>query len=348
MLSIINMSEILVSVIIPIYNGEKYISKCLEQISKQTFKNFEVVFIDDASKDNSYTMIHEFMKDNEDILFNYIKLDENKGISNAKNTGLWNSKGKYVLFHDQDDWMEDNCLELLINAAIENNADKVTGAYREVDIDGNILRNVEYGDNFSKWFCTALHAVLFRKAIFIQNDIRIPIDTLMEDGYVNANFAVYAEKCIYLNSVIFNYLVRLDSTSGAKNNSKKWNAITLFQSALDCYYSLYNTMGDEKDKISVEYMAIKQYYFYLLHNNRYSSFKDIRSQYICLKGMLKRHFPDYIDNKYIHYGIFRDGNGDRKSGQRLMLILNIVERLRLMKLFLRMYLFLSKFKYFYQ
>lgn len=342
------MSKLLVSVIIPVYNGEKYLSKCLEQISKQTFKDFEVVFIDDASKDNSFTMIHEFMENNQDIVFNYIKLEKNKGISNAKNTGLWNARGKYVLFHDQDDWMEENCLELLVNAAIKSNADKVTGAYREVDKDGNILRIVEYGDDFSKWFCTALHAVLYRREIFIQNNIKIPIDTQMEDGYVNANYAVYAEKCIYLSTVIFNYLVRTDSTSGAKNNSKKWNAITLFKSALDCYYPLYNTLKDKNDKQRMEYMTIKQYYFYLLHNNRYSSYRDICNQYLHLNGMLKKYFPDYIHNKYVRYGFLGSGNGDRKSGQRLMLILNIVERLKLMRLFLCMYIFLSRFKYFYQ
>lgn len=337
-------NEILISVIIPIYNGEKYLERCLKGIESQTYghQNFEVVFIDDASTDDSDILIHNFICKNKDIHFNYIRLRENGGIAHAKTMGIYNAKGKYIIFHDQDDWMESDCLEILAKAAIESKADRIVASYREVDISGKTLRVVSYEKNFSKWFCTALHGVLFRKEIFVNNNIIIPNFSQMEDAYLNANFALYTENNLYLENIVHNYLIRTNSTSGAKNNNNNWNAVTLFNSALECYVPLYQKTNCLDDKNRIEYMVVKQFFWYLLHNNRYSKYEDALAQYKILKKLLEANFKNYKHNPYI---CLMKKNGDRASGQKTMYLLTLCERLKLFPFILKMFIFISKKKY---
>lgn len=332
--------EFFVSIIIPIYNGEKYVLKCLKQLLNQKFTDFEVIFIDDNSKDNSENVIKQFLESK--IEYIYIKQRENHGVAYSKNLGIRLARGKYIMFHDQDDWMESDCLVTLYEYAKETNADRITGAYREIDDKGNILREVHYDKGFSKWFCTALHGVIFRREVFINYQLSIPASTLMEDAYVNCMFTQYAKKCVYIEKIIFNYLIREDSSSGAKTTNEKYNSINLFQSALECFVPLYKSLDNDEDRADIEYMVVKQFFWYLLHNNRYSSYKQILMDYKKLQGMIKKEFPNYKRN--IRITLFKQ-NGDRISGRRRTYIIMLVHKLGFMKLFLWMYQKLSKVKY---
>lgn len=331
-----------ISIVVAVYNGEKYLNKCLNGIQEQLFKNFEVVFVDDASTDNSGKIIAEFQKENSSLEINYIRLEKNKGITNAKNTGVLNAKGIYILFHDQDDWMEKDCLKILADAAKKTNADKIVGRYQEVDENEKVLREVDYPANFSKWFGTALHAVLFRKSILSEKSVLCPVATQMEDGWINSHFAKYTDNITYVPKVVFNYLIRPDSTSGAKNNSDKWNSTSLFKAALDCFYPLYRNASKIEDKIDIEYMVAKQYYFYLLHNNRYVTWREAVHNWKRAQRLLLSKFPDYKKNPNIY--LFKN-NRDRKRGRILTWILCKVEKWHLMGFFWGAYLLISKFVY---
>ena len=102
----------LVSIIIPAYNCEKYISKCINSVVNQTYKNIEIIIIDDGSKDNSSVLCDEYAKE-----YNFITVihKENGGLSDARNYGLKNAKGKYIFFIDSDDFIDDNTLTVNVN-----------------------------------------------------------------------------------------------------------------------------------------------------------------------------------------------------------------------------------------
>lgn len=104
----------LLSIIIPVYNVEKYLSRCLQSIVEQTFKEFEVILINDGSKDNSKEICEEFCL--HDFRFKLIN-QENKGAGCARNKGINNAIGKYLCFIDADDWIEPHYLETIINAS---------------------------------------------------------------------------------------------------------------------------------------------------------------------------------------------------------------------------------------
>ena len=100
----------LYSLIIPVYNGEKYIQTCINSILIQTYNNFEVIIIDDGSTDRTRIICEELTKNNSKIKYIY---QENGGVSKARNRGIEESKGDYITFIDIDDYIESNTLELI-------------------------------------------------------------------------------------------------------------------------------------------------------------------------------------------------------------------------------------------
>ena len=104
----------LVSIIIPVYNVEKYLQQCVGSVLAQTYKHLEIVLIDDGSTDQSPRMCDEYAAQYENI---YVFHKQNGGASTARNIGLENAKGEYIFFLDSDDWLEPNALETMITTA---------------------------------------------------------------------------------------------------------------------------------------------------------------------------------------------------------------------------------------
>ena len=122
----------LVSVIIPIYNVEKYINKCLESVRRQTYKNIEVIMVNDGSTDSSGKIAEDFS--HKDSRFLYFE-KQNNGLSSARNFGLNSAVGKYVFFLDSDDWLLENCIENYVKE-FDDTIDIVIGKYM---LEDNIL-----------------------------------------------------------------------------------------------------------------------------------------------------------------------------------------------------------------
>ena len=116
-----NNIQDLVSVIIPVYNTEKYLDRCLSSIVNGIYKNIEIIIVDDKSKDNSLNVCKKWSKKDSRIVL--INKDKNTGASDSRNKGLDIAKGKYVLFVDSDDYIEDNMIEELVNNIKENKSD---------------------------------------------------------------------------------------------------------------------------------------------------------------------------------------------------------------------------------
>ena len=109
-----------ISVIVPVYNVEKYLTKCVDSIMNQTYKDLEIILVDDGSTDNSGKICDEYVK--KDKRFKVIH-KKNGGLSDARNVGIKNSTGEYLSFIDSDDYIDNDMIECLYNACIKNNAD---------------------------------------------------------------------------------------------------------------------------------------------------------------------------------------------------------------------------------
>lgn len=126
----------LISIIIPIYNVEKYLEKCLDSVIKQTYDNIEIILIDDGSEDKSKQICDDYAK-----IDNRIKVihKKNEGVSKARNIGIDTSKGEFITFIDSDDYIDKNYIEELYKLCIKNNSDIAICGVKDEDYDGNIV-----------------------------------------------------------------------------------------------------------------------------------------------------------------------------------------------------------------
>lgn len=132
-----------ISVIIPVYNAEKWISRCLESIIKQTFKDFEIIIINDASTDKSYGIVKKYILKDERIII--INKEKNEGTMSARESGYTKAKGKYIIFSDADDYFPQNAFQLLYNTIITDQSDIVFGGYTIINNNlskKNIIRHI--------------------------------------------------------------------------------------------------------------------------------------------------------------------------------------------------------------
>ena len=124
-----------ISVIVPAYNAEKYIVNCVESVRKQTFEDWELMIVNDGSKDKTRALLDQCAA--EDARIRVIHLRKNGGVSNARNVALENAAGHYIAFLDADDTYEENCLQTLWDALQENDADSAACAHLNVWVDGH-------------------------------------------------------------------------------------------------------------------------------------------------------------------------------------------------------------------
>lgn len=133
----------LISVVVPVYNVEKYLRACLESLLKQTYKDLEVIMINDGSTDASGGICDEYAEKYENFMVIHKK---NAGLGMARNTGLKHILGDYVTFLDSDDYLDQECIEILYKMLVKNNVDMCKGGFRKITNSGNIILNREYND----------------------------------------------------------------------------------------------------------------------------------------------------------------------------------------------------------
>ena len=141
------------SIIVPVYNVEKYLDKCLERILNSTYKDFELIVINDGTKDNSEQIITKYLENEEyKDKITYIS-KENSGLSDTRNLGMSKAKGEYIAFVDSDDYIETNMYELMMNKALEKNYDIVVSDVKLVYEDSDkekIISSAYEKDLFNK------------------------------------------------------------------------------------------------------------------------------------------------------------------------------------------------------
>ena len=146
------MNKFVVSVIIPVYDVEQYLRQCLDSVCNQTFKEIEIIVVNDCSPDNSLQIIKEYQqKDNRIVL---IDLKQNVGVGLARKEGIKVAKGKFVVFVDSDDWVKNDYIEVLYNAIIKYDTDVVFADFVRYDNNSkSIIKNSKKIDYCNKIIC---------------------------------------------------------------------------------------------------------------------------------------------------------------------------------------------------
>ena len=224
-----------ITVIVPVYNVESYLRKCLDSIIAQTYKNIEIIVVNDGSTDASGEICKEFAEIDHRII--YIE-QENAGLSAARNTGLENMSGDYVTFVDSDDWIEQDYVETLYKKIVEYQADIAVGNYysfnesegmfyfhilgdsyyEKVYDNVSIFENLYDSQEMKSFALISAWGKLYKAGLFEQ--LRFDIGKLGEDGYLNQKIYLLAEKIVYIHKGIYSYRIRNNSLS--RTWTEKW------------------------------------------------------------------------------------------------------------------------------
>lgn len=206
--------NIKVSIIIPVYNVEKYIEKMLKSVKEQSFTDFEVIIINDGSTDNSQKIINRFC-DEDQRFKSYVQ--ENAGVSGARNKGLEIAQGKYVVFYDPDDYIPENALHDMYYTAKEENADLVVGIMRVINISDEYLtgsskqlaakKKIDKFDTGFNWNFSVCNK-LFRLDLIQRYNLMFKELTHGEDGVFLFSYIHSCEKISGCKNVVYDYIKR--------------------------------------------------------------------------------------------------------------------------------------------
>ena len=212
-----------VSIIVPIYNKEKYLTECVDSILQQTFKDFELILVDDGSKDSSWSIINEYAEKDKRVIPIH---QENEGVSVARNTGLDNAHGKWICFVDADDYLPKDGIQILVEHGEKSNADIVNANATRVEDDKqfkifNFNNEIVKGNIYPRLVHFAPWAQLFKRSIIEEHHLRyVKGLAYSEDNVFILYYSLYASSIEFVNDSVYNYRINSDSAIQNKDYKK--------------------------------------------------------------------------------------------------------------------------------
>lgn len=247
----------LISVIVPIYNVEKYIHKCVKTIREQTYTNLEIFLVDDGSPDNCGEICDEYAKQDDRITVIHKK---NGGLSDARNAAIDVMTGKYVTFVDSDDYLEPTMIEKLYNALCNANADMAICNYNYVTEDGKFV-NTHKNDGQvmvfnqkealyelldSKKYSNSAWGKLYRADHF--SDVRYPFGKIFEDVPTTYKLFLKSEKIVYVQETLYNYLFNGKSISKQSFKPQRMDAVTFAEDMVSAVLKVHPELKKVSDR----------------------------------------------------------------------------------------------------
>lgn len=312
----------LLSVIVPVYNVEDYLSKCIDSLIVQTLKDIEIILVNDGSIDKSGDICDKYrLKDNRIKVIH----KENGGLSDARNVGIDIARGKYISFIDSDDWIEPKMFEILYSLAIKNEADIVQGDYIKVYDENVIVNNISeritkynseqilnelYGPNYIK--TVIVWNKIYKRELF--NEIRFPKGKLCEDEFTTYKILHNANLIIDTNIPMYYYrqregsimnsnfnIRRLDGLEALKERKEYFIRNKLTELSCKAEAQLCRTMKDFYIKIHSSNIKDKSYLLKILNREvRENYFKFIKNKEISIKEKLTLTLA-ILNNKLFFY-----------------------------------------------
>lgn len=264
----------LISIIVPVYNVEKYLIKCLESIVHQTYKNLEIILVDDGSTDLCGKICDEYaLKDNRIKVIH----KKNGGVSEAKNCGIEISKGDYLMFIDGDDFVDKSICEKLITISRKNNVDiSMCDMYRVIGekiinepfcsklkrnkiLNGKLVLK-EFFRKYSTELYSGCNKLYKREIFFNRNKIRFPVGKVFEDMHINYKLYFMAKNIIIISDRLYYYVKRNNSITTRRHTER--DVLSRLDFIKDIKLFSKNVNSDIKECIQV---AILRIYFEILY-----------------------------------------------------------------------------------
>lgn len=277
----------LISIIVPIYNAECYLNKCITSLTSQTYKNLEIILVDDESPDKCPKICDDWQKKDQRIKVIHKK---NGGVSAARNTGLEIAKGNYILFIDADDYIEKNCLETCIKIINKHHLDILKFGYQKelnfyhqknkftVPVN-KCINKEDYNADIYKYvlttpdFCNIWNAIIKRD---ICQKIRFDINlTMGEDFLYFVKCVTKSQKIYFLDKCFYHYIINNNSITHQFDINKN---ITKLKNAMTANIKIQTIINKEKYPYKNDYQiqSIKT-----LNSNIYHCLKECNYDQYC-------------------------------------------------------------------
>jgi len=285
-----------ISVIIPAYNVEKYIEKCLDSLFRQSFRDFEIIIIDDGSKDGTAKCVQRIIdKKENDIPVRFMK-QENAGQSVTRNRGIGLAKGRYLSFIDSDDYVTEDYLERLYQAAKSVDADIAFCGYERVNDAGEVLDVVSI-DSSAHYieingrvcmFYTVACAKLYRTEFLNENNIRFSEGVRLDDLDFTLHCNALTDRIVPVHFCGYKYRynpVSISSTAFQGGMIEKFP----YESLEKVVAKVVSTPKVDKERF--EFALIKMIGWYGLTNAKDATLNDIKKYCSYCKNLLQKYFP---------------------------------------------------------
>lgn len=256
-----------VSIIVPVYNVESILSRCLDSLVNQSLKEIEIICVNDASTDNSLKILYKYAAQYKNI--RVIDLKENLHQGGARNRGIEIAEGDFIGFVDSDDWIDLKMYEKLYNLAISSNADLVSCDYDTVNSEGNILSESitdqnkfcgEISEQIRDEFLITTGSVwskLYKKDLLVKNNVWFPEKIFYEDNYFVPIVALYAHRYAHISECLYHYFVNINSTTQKRNSKNIEDRIKSLDLQMNYFKS--NKLLEKYPK-SIEYIVFRTLY----------------------------------------------------------------------------------------
>ena len=278
-----------VSVIIPIYKVEQYLPKCLDSVINQTYKNLEIICVNDCSPDNSAKILEEYSKKDDRIKI--VNREKNGGLSAARNSGLDVATGEYIYFLDSDDWIDLDYIEKMVEAAIESKSEVVLNT--NVDTTNKMFFDRTL-DNASHQFIDAKKAILeitwntwahlWKKSFLDKINARFPEGYIIEDQYFQATTYIHLDKVYVIRDSVYHYLIRNDSIVGQKRSDTFEINLRILNKIID-YYEENNLLAGLKVRVMTPWI-IPNY-------GNIDQFKNLKEYFLRVKNVINSNRDCY-------------------------------------------------------
>ena len=296
-----------VSIIIPVYNANKLIERCINSIINQTYKNIEIICVNDGSTDNSLDLLENFNKNDKRVI---VISKENAGVSSARNAGIKLATGKYIMFVDSDDYLLENCIEKFIEYAQKEDSEFIISNHlieknfkilNNSDIKNiNIKTKTEFINNFLLFYKNYMFNQNWNK-LFLREKIKTMFDesrTLGEDMLFNIEYLKNIDKVSFFYEKLYVYNMDNENSITKKNKHTE-------KEFLELYKFLYNDLffkNNIKPSFKFDVFVLKHYCSYLeeLYGN---NLKEKMKKFYIKETVLNKinYFSklDYITKKVI-------------------------------------------------
>lgn len=292
----------LISIIVPVYNVEKYLEKCVESLTSQTLKDIEIILINDGSQDLSGNICDSLSKNDSRIKVIH---KENGGLSDARNIGIDLAVGEYLAFVDSDDWCEPKMFEMLYNLAIKYKADIVQGDYIEAYDEECTIDNIQ--EEISKYSANEileeLYGSKYPKAVVVWNKIykkklfdkiRFPKGKLHEDEFTTYKLFHKANLIIDTNFPLYYYRQRPGSIMNSEFNIRRLDKLEALNKRYE--YFIENGLDDLANKTQANLCGIMKDSYFFINDSK------IRNKILILKKLkseMRENYFNFIKNKEI-------------------------------------------------